>query len=48
MVSKELERLCTIGLKAVILFPVIDANKKNNLDPMRPILTTLFVKGFKR
>lgn len=28
MVSKELERLCTIGLKAVILFPVIDANKK--------------------
>ena len=29
VLAKELERLCLIGLKAVILFPVIDAKRKD-------------------
>lgn len=48
VLAKELERLCLIGLKAVILFPVIDAKKKINLELMRLTHTTLFVKGFRK
>lgn len=48
VLAKELERLCLIGLKAVILFPVIDAKRKINLDLMRLTHTTLFVKGFRK